>query len=198
MAQEQKDTEQQGPVGFNGHRNFTMDELAALQPGLAIFMPMIGDRWWNVYYAAKEANWVMARFELGEAITLMQKGMQTRPRYTDALKAYIDDDLAPVEAALAAEDFEAFEAAFNKATVRANDYHEEFRKGYLVWKLPDHPNPQLDFTPKLAVGATLVGRAQPAFVVPAKAGTPTCGAHPLRRGGSRTARPAARRDPPEP
>ena len=148
MAQEQKDTEQQGPVGFNGHRNFNMDELAALQPGLAIFMPMIGDRWWNVYYAAKEANWVMARFELGEAITLMQKGMQTRPRYTDALKAYIDDDLAPVEAALAAADFEAFEVAFNKATVRANDYHEEFRKGYLVWKLPDHPNPQLDFTPR--------------------------------------------------
>ena len=148
MAQEQKDTEQQGPVGFNGHRNFTMDELAALQPGLAIFMPMIGDRWWNVYYAAKEANWVMAKFELGEGITLMQKGMQTRPRYTDALKAYIDDDLAPVEAALAAEDFEAFEAAFNKATVRANEYHDEFRKGYLVWKLPDHPNPQLDFTPR--------------------------------------------------
>ena len=56
MAQEQKDTEQQGPVSFNGHRNFPMDELAALQPGLAIFMPMIGDRWWNVYYAAKEAN----------------------------------------------------------------------------------------------------------------------------------------------
>ena len=148
MAQEQKDTEQQGPVGFNGHRNFNMDELAALQPGLAIFMPMIGDRWWNVYYAAKEANWVMARFELGEAITLMQKGMQTRPRYTDALKAYIDDDLSPVEAALAAADFEAFEAAFNKATMRANEYHDEFRKGYLVWKLPDHPNPQLDFTPR--------------------------------------------------
>ena len=148
MAQEQKDTEQQGPVGFNGHRNFNMDELAALQPGLAIFMPMIGDRWWNVYYAAQEANWVMARFELGEAITLMQKGIQTRPRYTDALKAYIDEDLAPVEAALADADFEAFEVAYHKATVRANDYHEEFRKGFLVWKLPDHPNPQLDFTPK--------------------------------------------------
>ena len=121
MAQEQKDTEQQGPVGFNGHRNFTMDELAALQPGLAIFMPMIGDRWWNVYYAAKEANWVMAKFELGEGITLMQKGMQTRPRYTDALKAYIDDDLAPVEAA---EDSPL-------RLQQGHGYHDEFRKGYL-------------------------------------------------------------------
>ena len=148
VTQEQQNTEQQGPLGFNGHRHFTMDELAALQPGLAIFMPMIGDRWWNVYYAAQAANWVMAKFELGEAITLMQKGMQTRPRYTDALNAYIEQDLAPVEAALAAEDFAAFDAAFHKATDRANEYHDEFRKGYLVWKLPDHPNPQLDFTPR--------------------------------------------------
>ena len=78
----------------------------------------------------------------------MQKGMLTRPRYTDALKAYIDDDLAPVEAALAYADFEAFDTAFNEATVRAIDFHEEFRTGYLDWKLPDHPNPQLDFTPR--------------------------------------------------
>ena len=148
MAQEQKDTDQQGPVGWNGHKNFTMDELAALQPGLAIFMPMVGDRWWNVYYAAKASNWMLARFQLGEAITLMHKGATTRPRYADAIKDFIEQDLGPVEAALSANDFTAFEKAFNEATDDANKYHEEFKKGYLVWKLPDHPNPQLDFSPR--------------------------------------------------
>ena len=148
MAEEQKDTEEKGPTGFNGHRDFTLDELAALQPGLAILMPMVGDRWWNVFYAAKESNWQLATFQVRESISLMKKGVQTRPRYAEAITDYIEKDLAPVLAALADKNFETFEKAYKAATTRANEYHEEFKKGYLVWKLPDHPNPQVDFTPR--------------------------------------------------
>ena len=148
MAQEQNKTEQTAPTGFNGHKDMTLDEMASLHPGLAILMPMVGTRWWNVFYAAKESNWQLATFQVREAISLMNKGVQTRPRYAEAIAEFIDKDLGPVLAALNNKDFVAFEKAFHTATDRANEYHEEFKKGYLVWKLPDHPNPQVDFTPR--------------------------------------------------
>jgi len=148
VAQEQKDKEPESPTGFNGHRDMSLDEIAALHPGLAIIMPMVGNRWWNVYYAAKESNWQLATFQVREAISLMNKGVQTRPRYGEAIADYIEKDLAPVLAALGEKDFATFEKAFHEATDRANEYHEEFKKGYLVWKLPDHPNPQVDYTPR--------------------------------------------------
>ncbi len=148
MAQEQKDAEQENPTGFNGHRDMSLDEIAALHPGLAILMPMVGTRWWNVFYAAKESNWQLATFQVREAISLMNKGVQTRPRYGEAIADFIANDLAPVLAALADKDFDTFAKAFHAATDRANEYHEEFKKGYLVWKLPDYPNPQVDYTPR--------------------------------------------------
>ena len=148
MAQEQNETEKTGPTGFNGHRDMDLDEIASLHPGLAILMPMIGTRLWNVVYAAKESNWQLATFQVREAISLMNKGVQTRPRYAEAIAEYIETDLNPVLATLANKDFVAFEQAFHAATDRANEYHEEFKKGYLIWKLPDHPNPQVDFTPR--------------------------------------------------
>ena len=96
MAQEQNETEKTGPTGFNGHRDMDLDEIASLHPGLAILMPMIGTRWWNVFYAAKESNWQLATFQVREAISLMNKGVQTRPRYAEAIAEYIETDLNPV------------------------------------------------------------------------------------------------------
>ena len=54
------------PMGWNGKRYLSMDDLALIQPGLARLMPDIGQRYWKLYYAAKAGNWVMAKFQLGD------------------------------------------------------------------------------------------------------------------------------------
>ncbi len=54
----------------------------------------------------------------------------------------------PLESAIAAKDLDAFLRAFDKAVDSANAWHEKKDKPYIRWKLPDHPPPDLDFTPR--------------------------------------------------
>ena len=136
------------PTGWSGHQNFTMDDLAAMQPGLARIMPEIGTRYWKLYYAAKENNWTLAHFQLKEIKELMEFGMVTRPKYEEHLDTFIRDDLGAIEKAIKAQDWNAVEAAFQQGITNANDYHQLNDKGFIVWKLPDYLPPDLDLTPQ--------------------------------------------------
>ncbi len=133
---------------WSGHRNMTVAEIAVIQPGLGRIMPEIGTRTWKLYYAAKAGNWPLAKFQLKEAKGLMELGAFTRPKYEDNLNEFIEQHWKPLEAAIAKEDFQEFEALFHKAIEAANAYHELRDKPYLRWKLPDTPPPDLDLTPR--------------------------------------------------
>lgn len=135
-------------TGYSGHRHMGLDEIAALQPGLARIMPDIGIRTWKMYYAAKASNWPLASFQLKEIKELMEFGMFTRPKYEGDLEEFIDQKMGPMERALKAQDFAAFDAAFQEAVSQANAYHEKHDKGFLRWKLPDQPPLDLDVTPR--------------------------------------------------
>lgn len=135
------------PMGWNGKRYLSMDDLALIQPGLARLMPDIGQRYWKLYYAAKAGNWVMAKFQLGEISTLMELGMVTRPRYEENLEKFIKEDLGSIKEAIEAKDWAKVEEAFDQGVRNANDYHKTYDKEYIVWKLPDYPPPDLDLTP---------------------------------------------------
>jgi len=139
--------EETKPVGWSGKRYLNMDDLAAMQPGLARLMPDIGQRYWKLYYAAKAGNWVLAKFQLGEIGTLMELGMVTRPRYEENLEKFVKEDLGRIEAAIDAKDWPGVEEAFSEGVRNANDYHKLYDKPYIVWKLPDYPPPDLDMTP---------------------------------------------------
>jgi len=143
------DDNMEQPTGFSGHRRYTMDDLAMLQPGLAMIMPIIGNRWWTLYYAAKADNWVLAGFELNEIKELMEVGAITRPKYESQLIEFMDEHLSVIERSIKGKDWEALEAAYEEATNSANAYHDANKKGYIVWKLPDVPPSQLDLTPKI-------------------------------------------------
>ncbi len=41
-----------------------------------------------------------------------------------------------------------FEAAFEAMVDSANAYHELYDKGFLKWKIPSEPPPDLDMTPR--------------------------------------------------
>ena len=135
------------PAGWSGSRHFTMDDLAALQPGLARIMPEVGQRYWKLYYSAKVGNWTLAEFELGEIRELLELGMVTRPKYEEDLETFVKEDMAALEAAIKAHDWKKTEEAFHQGVRNANDYHKSNNKGMIVWKLPDYPPPDMDLTP---------------------------------------------------
>ena len=136
------------PSGFSGHAHFSIDDLAAMQPGLARVMPEVGQRYWKLYYAAQAGNWPLAKFQWGEIEELMEFGMITRPKYTDDLETFINNDGKTLKSAIESKDWEKFEAAYHQGVRNANDYHKSNKKGMIVWKLPEQAPPDLDLTPQ--------------------------------------------------
>jgi hypothetical protein len=133
------------PSGWSGYARFTVDDLAVLQPGLTTLMPMVGQRYWKLYYAAKAGNWEMALYQLQQVRELMETGMITRPEYEKDLEAFIEGYMGPIEEAIEQKDWSAFEEAYNDGIIGSKMYHDKNKRPYIVWKVPDHPPPDLDF-----------------------------------------------------
>jgi hypothetical protein len=132
----------------NGSRKMTLDELAATQPGMGRLMPEVGVRMWKTWYAAKALNWPLARFQLKEAVNLMEVGAFVRPKYEENMGKFLLEDLEPVKKAIEAGDWDAFEPAFHAMVEKANGYHELYDKPFLRWRIPDNAPPDLDLTPR--------------------------------------------------
>ena len=131
-----------------GKGTFTLDELGPLMPGMAEIMPQVGVRIWKCYYAGQAHNRALARFQLKEAVNLMEKGAFLRPKYVENMDKFINEELATVAKAIDAEDWDAFETGFHAMVDAANAYHELYDKEFLRWKIPDEPPPDLDMTPR--------------------------------------------------
>jgi hypothetical protein len=125
-----------------------LEQLTALQPGLARLMPEIGARYWKAFYAAQAANWPFAAWQLREMRKLLRLCEITRPKYTDDIEEWLADDFDPLMAALEAHDFETFEKRYHESVDFANEMHRRWQKEWIVWKLPDTPPPDLDLTPR--------------------------------------------------
>ena len=74
-----------------GKGNFRLDELGHLMPGMAEIMPLIGERIWKCYYAGRAQNQPLARFQLKEAVNLMEKGAFLRPKYAENMDVFINE-----------------------------------------------------------------------------------------------------------
>ena len=131
-----------------GKSQLTLDQLGMIQPGMARIMPEIGARIWKLFYAAQAENWPLARFQLKEAINLMEIGVVLRPKYTDNMHKFIEEECAAVMRAIEARDLASFRPAYDAMVVAANAYHELYDKPFLRWKTPDTPPPDLDLTPR--------------------------------------------------
>lgn len=135
-------------VFFSGKREMAIDEIAVIQPGLGRIMPEIGARTWKLFYAGKAGNWPNALYQWKETKKLFELGAFTRPKHEAAIEEYLRDHWAPLQKAIEAEDRDAFLRAFDEAVDAANAWHEKKDKPYIRWKVPDHPPPDLDLTPR--------------------------------------------------
>lgn len=128
--------------------SFALSDLGHLLPGMAEVMPLVGERIWKCYYAGKARNRTLARFQLAEAVNLMQKGSILRPKYAEDMETFIDESVGAVKKCIESEDWDGFDRAFAAMVEVANANHEKYDKGFLRWKVPEQPPPDLDMTPQ--------------------------------------------------
>lgn len=132
----------------NGKTEITLDELAAIQPGMARLMVEVSDRMWKCYHAGKAGNAPLARYMLSEATKILKASVVVRPKYTESMGRFIAEEMASLRAAVEAGDWGGFEERFQAVVTATNRYHDDFDKGFIVWKVPGEPPPNLDLTPR--------------------------------------------------
>jgi hypothetical protein len=91
-------------------------------------------------------NKALARFQLSEAVNLMEKGALLRPKYTDTMQKFISESVAAVSQCIEDGDWERFDTTFAAMIEQANANHEFYDKSFLRWKMPDQPPADLDLT----------------------------------------------------
>jgi hypothetical protein len=126
--------------------SFSLSDLGHLLPGMAEVMPLIGERIWKCYYAGKAQNRPLSRFQLAEAVNLMEKGAILRPKYAENMEKFIQGPVATLRKIIESDDWDAFEDAFTTMVEEANGYHELYEKSFLRWKIPESPPQDLDLT----------------------------------------------------
>lgn len=131
-----------------GKGSFPLDHLGHILPGMAEIMPLVGERIWKCYYAGRARNQPLARFQLKEAVNLMEKGAFLRPKYAENMEKFVTTEVAAVKKAIEDQDWAAFEGAFHEMVAQANAYHCLYEKDFLRWKIPEMPPPDLDMTPQ--------------------------------------------------
>ncbi len=132
----------------NGKAQLSLDDLAGIQPGMARLMVEVSDRMWKCYHAGAARNRPLARYQLSEATKIMKTSVVVRPKYADAMQDFISGELAALRAVIEAEEWERFEDSFADVVEATNRYHEDFEKGFLVWKVPETPPADLDLRPR--------------------------------------------------
>jgi hypothetical protein len=132
----------------SGKAQLSLDELAAIQPGMARLMVEVSDRMWKCYHAGRARNRALARYQLSEATKIMKTSAVVRPKYAEAMQRFIGEEIAWLRQVVESEDWEAFPGAFDAVVASANRYHDEFDKGFLVWKVPEDPPRDLDLSPR--------------------------------------------------
>ena len=138
------------PVARTKHCELSLDQLAEIQPGLGRLMPEVSERFWILYYAAKEGNWGLAQYQLNGVRNLLRIGAITRPKMANYLNSFSQGHLSAVEKAIAARDLASFEQAYQKAVEGANAYHNATGHAEIEWKLPPDPPQHLELRPRQA------------------------------------------------
>jgi hypothetical protein len=134
-------------VGRTKHGEFTLDQIAALLPGLGVLMPQISRRFWILYYAAQGGNWELAQYQLEQLRYLLHVGATTRPKQAERLNAFSQGPLGHVEEAITQRDWATFEQAFQRAAKGANAMHKATGHPEIQWTLPPNPPEELELGP---------------------------------------------------
>jgi hypothetical protein len=122
------------------------DVIGAL-PKFAIPMREVGDRFQNMYFAAKNGNWGLAFYMSKYMNGAMNPAKVTKPQEYELWKSFYEETFAPVNKAIFAKDFKAFEKEYTAVMGSCNQCHAGM--GYAFIKVVKQKAPSdvgIDYT----------------------------------------------------
>jgi len=130
-----------------------IDALKAVIPKFAIPMREVGDRFQDMYAAAKGGNWALAAYMSKYMNAAMNPASLTKPAEYKDWKEFYEKDFAPVNKAIQAKDFATFDESYNKAISNCNQCHRMMEYGFIrVVKQAGPSDNGVDYTRKSEPG----------------------------------------------
>lgn len=130
-----------------------IDELKSVIPKFAIPMREVGDRYQNMYFAAKGGNWALAAYMAKYMNGAMTPASLTKPDEYKTWKGFYENTFAPVNKAIMAKDFKAFDTAYNATIKSCNGCHAGMGYGFIqVVKLSAPADNGIDYKVKSEPG----------------------------------------------
>src|SRR5256886_16986886 len=78
------------------HGALTVDQIAAMQPGMARLMDELSRRNCTLFYAAKANNWDLASYMLKEPEKVVKTPAVARPKYAQEIAAFVRMPFGPI------------------------------------------------------------------------------------------------------
>ncbi len=132
------------PPAAKGTPTEAKETPRAYVPGLEQFMNVILIEHNKLWFAARERNWPLAAYELGEIKEIMGDVQELVPTFkslplAEMLDAVITKEIVALEKAIDAKDLKAFTAGYDKLTAACNACHQGTDNGFIVIKRPTQP-----------------------------------------------------------
>jgi len=108
-----------------------LNDVIGVLPKFAIPMREVGDRYQNMYFAAKGGNWALAFYMSKYMNGAMNPARITKPDEYAMWKSFYDDSIGPVNKAIMAKDFAAFDKAYTSALKTCNECHAALGYGFI-------------------------------------------------------------------
>ena len=130
-----------------------VDELRSALPKFAIPMREVGDRFQNMYYAAKGGNWALAAYMSKYMNNSMNPASVTKPDEYKVWKGFYDNTFVNVNKAIMVKDWKAFDAAYSAVIGDCNSCHEGMGYGFIkLTKLSGPADAGVNYTLKSEPG----------------------------------------------
>ena len=108
-----------------------IDEVRSALPKFAIPMREVGDRFQNIYFAAKDGNWALAAYMAKYMNGSMNPASVTKPAEYRVWKSFYDNTFAPVNKAIMAKDWKALDTAYTAVINDCNGCHQAMGYGFI-------------------------------------------------------------------
>lgn len=108
-----------------------LDAIKATIPKFAIPMREVGDRFQNMYFAAKGGNWALAAYMSKYMNGAMNPAKLTKPEEYLSWKKFYEARFADVEHAIQTKNLPAFETAYTKVIDDCNACHKKMDYGFI-------------------------------------------------------------------
>jgi hypothetical protein len=116
---------------MQGDMQKQIDAVKAAIPKFAVPMREVGDRFQDMYFAAKGGNWGLAAYMSKYMNGAMNPAKLTKPAEYSVWESFYKETFAPVNKAIMAQDIVAFEKEYTAVIKHCNDCHVGMGYGFI-------------------------------------------------------------------